>query len=63
MYSIITGISDTDDIRYCPKCGAEIGHWFGDGTGKCDNCGFRFGVVESELSDYDDHDVSGLLDD
>ena len=21
MYGIITGITDTDDINYCPKCG------------------------------------------
>lgn len=24
MYGFISGISDTDDINYCPKCGREI---------------------------------------
>ncbi len=51
MYSFISGISDTDDIRYCSKCGADIMEHFADGTGKCDTCGFRFGVVESEESE------------
>ena len=53
MYSIITGITDTNDIRYCPRCSKEISHWFGDGTGRRDACNFRFGVVESEAEDED----------
>ena len=24
MYGIISGITDTDDINYCPKCGAKM---------------------------------------
>jgi len=46
MYGIITGITDTDDINYCPKCGAEIATKHGDGTAECDECGYHFGVVE-----------------
>ena len=46
MYEIITGITDTDDINYCPKCGAEIVTVHGDGTAECDECGYHFGVVE-----------------
>lgn len=54
MYNFISGISDTNDIRYCPKCGAYIVEHYADGTGKCDDCGFRFGVVESEESEDSD---------
>ena len=48
MYGFISGISDTDDINYCPKCGERIGTYKGYGTAVCDECGFRFGVVECE---------------
>lgn len=48
MYGIISGITDTDDITYCPKCGEIIGVFYADGTAKCDDCGFHFGVVECE---------------
>lgn len=47
MYGFISGITDNDDIAYCPKCGEEIRTFYGDGTAKC-NCGYHFGVVESE---------------
>ena len=46
MYGIITGITDTDDINYCPKCGAEIATMHSDGTAECDECGYHFGVFE-----------------
>lgn len=48
MYSLITGITDTDNIAYCPMCGAKISIFYGDGTAKCDECNFHFGVVECE---------------
>ena len=48
MYGFLSGISDTDDINYCPKCGREILTFHGDGTAVCLDCGFVFGVVECE---------------
>lgn len=48
MYGFICGITDTDDISYCPKCGEPILFFYSDGTAKCGECGFRFGVVECE---------------
>ena len=51
MYGIISGISDTDNINYCPKCGEEIYHYKGDGTAVCNECGFCFAVVECDEED------------
>lgn len=48
MEGFISGITDTNDINYCPKCGNEVSYYYGDGTAKCEDCGFRFGVVECE---------------
>ncbi len=48
MYGYISGITDVENINYCPKCGEKIYRFHGDGTGKCDECGFHFGVVECE---------------
>lgn len=48
MYGIISGISDTDDINYCPKRGAEISTLHGDGTATYDECGYHFGVIDCE---------------
>lgn len=48
MYGYISDCTDTDIINYCPRCGRETSIYYGDGTGKCDNCGLRFGVVECE---------------
>lgn len=48
MYALISGISDTDYINFCPKCGEPIRTHCGDGTAKCESCGFRFGVVEDD---------------
>lgn len=53
MHGYISGYTDTDIINYCPKCGGEINTYYGDGTGKCDNCGLRFGVVECEEEEYE----------
>lgn len=47
MYGYITGITETDDISFCPKCGELIKAFYGDGTVKCE-CGYHFGVVECE---------------
>lgn len=52
MYGFISGLTDTNDINYCPKCGKEIGDYYGDGTALCNDCGYRFGVVE--VDDKDD---------
>lgn len=48
MYGFISGLTDNNDISYCPKCGAEIKAFYGDGTAKCEKCDYRFGVVECE---------------
>lgn len=48
MYALISGISDTDYINFCPKCGEPIRTYCGDGTAKCESCGFRFGVVADD---------------
>lgn len=51
MYGFISGISDVENIVYCPKCGEEICTFFWDGTAVCEKCGFHFGVVECEEED------------
>ncbi len=48
MYGYIAGITETNDIKYCPKCGEEIRERHGDGTAVCDECGYHFGVVECD---------------
>ena len=48
MYGFISRITDTDNISYCPRCGAEIVSLYGDGTAECNECGYHFGVVECE---------------
>lgn len=51
MYGFISGITDNDDIKYCPKCGEEVIYFCGDGTAKCQECDYHFGVVECEDDD------------
>lgn len=46
MYGYIMGITDTDNISYCPRCGERIGIFKRGGTAQCEECGFQFGVVE-----------------
>lgn len=48
MYGYIGGITDADEIDYCPFCGEKVytGHY--DGTVTCVSCKRRFGVVETE---------------
>lgn len=48
MYGFISGITENDDIKYCPKCGEEVICFYSDGTVKCKECGYHFGVVECE---------------
>lgn len=48
MYGFISGITDNDDIKYCPKCREEISEYKADGTAICSECGYHFGVVECE---------------
>lgn len=48
MYGFISGITDTNNINYCPKCGTTITSCNADGTAYCDECQFVFGVVECE---------------
>ena len=48
MYGIVSGISDTDDINYCPKCGEKIYSYKENGEAVCDKCGFWFAVIECE---------------
>ena len=40
MYVFVSGISDTDGINYCPKCGSQTLSFHGDGTAVCPDCGF-----------------------
>ena len=54
MIAYVEGYSDTDLINYCPACGAEIGSHGANGTGKCENCGMRFAVIE-----FDDTNTYG----
>ena len=35
MFGYIEGYSDTDNIHYCPACGAEVGEFHADGTATC----------------------------
>lgn len=51
MYGSVSGISDTNDIDYCPKCGAVIAAHRADGTARCLDCGFAFAVIECEEDD------------
>ncbi len=39
----------------CPKCGEPISTHYVNGTGECDACGFRFGVVEDNESEGSDN--------
>ena len=48
MYGFISGITETDNVDYCPKCGQEIEELYGDGTALCKECGYHFGVVECD---------------
>lgn len=48
MYGFISGITDNDDIKYCPRCGEEVIEFYCNGTAKCQECGYHFGVVECE---------------
>lgn len=50
MYGFISGITDADDINYCPRCGSSDLDRKGDGTAICNDCGYGFGVVETENS-------------
>lgn len=56
MYGWITGVTETDDINYCPKCGSDDLDRFIDGTAKCCTCGYACGVVETEESEEKKND-------
>ena len=49
MFGYIEGITDADEIDYCPYCGAEIGSRYADGTAQCEKCNARFGVVRADF--------------
>lgn len=51
MYGFISVISDSNDINYCPKCGAVIAAHRAKGTAMCLYCGFVFAVIECEEDD------------
>lgn len=53
MYGYIEGFTETEDIRFCSRCGKKIDIHFQDGTGECPACGFRFGVIEFVEADED----------
>lgn len=46
MQGLISGITDSGAIEYCPKCGERICMSYADGTAECESCGYRFGVVD-----------------
>lgn len=46
MYGYIAGVTDTEEINYCPYCGEEIATMHAGGTVTCSSCKRRFGVVE-----------------
>lgn len=46
MYGYIAGLTDTDEINFCPYCGEEIAVMHAGGTVTCGSCKRRFGVVE-----------------
>jgi uncharacterized Zn finger protein (UPF0148 family) len=48
MYGFIEGVTDNDNISYCPKCGTEITIFYSDGTAVCKECDYHFGVVERD---------------
>lgn len=48
MYGFISGITENNNIFYCPKCGEKVDVFFSDGTAKCTECDYHFGVVECE---------------
>ena len=48
MYGFISGITDTDDINYCPKCGSDDLDRICDGTARSCECGYSFGVIECD---------------
>lgn len=54
MYGFMMGVTDNDDISYCPKCGAEIKTFYADGTAECNECSYRFGVIEYGEEDQED---------
>ena len=52
MYGFISGITETENISYCPRCGEQIVTYYGDGTAVCKECGLHFGVIECEEGEY-----------
>jgi hypothetical protein len=46
MYGYIGGVTDTDEINFCPYCGENVSVMHADGTVTCDSCKRRFGVAE-----------------
>lgn len=48
MTGYVAGISDADEIQYCPFCGEEISSRWSDGSADCDRCRVRFSVIKKE---------------
>ena len=53
MYQYNSGISETEDIHFCPNCGEEVTSWYADGTAQCDKCKSRFAVIYSMINGED----------
>lgn len=51
MCGMLCGVSDTDEIKYCPFCQQEVSAAYADGTVECGSCGRRFGVIEADPED------------
>lgn len=66
MQGYICGITDNSRIDYCPICGEVLGinAYYGDGTVVCNECDFRFAVIECEEKEHDEglqnHELSGI---
>ena len=51
MYGMLYGVSDTDEIKYCPFCQEEVSAAYANGTVECGFCHRRFGVIEADPDD------------
>lgn len=48
MIGIIEGITDSEKIDFCPRCGEEIYTKHADGTAECKSCKSIFAVIDYE---------------
>jgi len=51
--AIVTGYA-VEDVNYCPKCGGRVYMQNAAGYCTCEECGYKFAVIESE--DWEDEE-------